>query len=202
MRITPRAIILLLLFAALAGGVVFLLNKGQLDQASSARIVVSPEDTTAVETINFGDVVEVTGTPDLLNAVSLEDRNGGEIYEYFVPLKEYGTTFVVQIKKSKLRTEQQTFTGITTGLASTEHDTRIKNRLNKPVELDDQDRADLDADTIEILTEQTTNEFTSKTILIFDGEVPEPANVYTSIFFWSVLLFMAAVTALRHYIFR
>lgn len=202
MRITLRAIIILIVIAALAVGAVYLLNKPSLDQALSARKVVTPEDTTAIDSINFGDVVEVTGTPDLLNAVSLEDRNGGEVYSYFVPLKEYGTTFVVEMKKSKLRTELQTFAGITDGLARTEHDTRIKNRLNKPVELDDQDRADLDADTIEILTNQTTNEFTSKTILLFDGQVPDPGSVYAGIIFWSSLLFVAVVTTLRHYIFR
>lgn len=202
MRINVRSIFLLVTIAGLSAGVVFLLNKGALDQASSTRKVVTPGDTTAIESIKFGDVVEITGTPDLLNAVSLEDRNGGTVYTYFVPLKEYGTTFVVQAKKSKLRTELQTFVGTTAGLASTEHETRIKNRLNKPVELDDQDRADLDADTIQILTDQTTNEFTSKTILIFDGEVPDAGSVYAGILFWGSLLFVAIATALRHYIFR
>lgn len=201
LKVSPKSIIYLLILAAVIYGAVFILNKGNLDKVSAPRTTISPDKLVDTKDINFGDVIEITGTPDLLNSVSMEDKDSSEVLTYYVPFKEYGTNYVVQIKKTKLRSEPQTFTGIATGLTTTEHENRIRNRLNRPVELSDQDRVDLDPDTIEILTNQTTNEFTSKTILIQDEKLPDANQVYASIAFWGSLAFLGVATIFRRTIF-
>lgn len=201
LKVNTKSIIYLVILAVVIYGAVFVLNKGNLDKVSAQRITITPENVVATKDINFGDVVEITGTPDLLNAVSMEDKDDAEIFTYYVPFKEYGTNYVVQMRKTKLRSEQQTFAGIATGLVSTAHENRIRNRLNRPVELTDQDRVDLDPDTIEILTNQTTNEFTSKTILIQDEKLPSADQVYASIAFWGTLAFLGVATVFRRTIF-
>lgn len=190
------------LLALVIGVAVFVLNKRELDRISSPRIQINAQQVLDTKDVPFGQIVEITGTLDLLNAVSMEDKDSGDVTKYYVPFKEYGTNYVVEIPKTKLRSDIQTFTGIATGLTQTEHDTRIRNRLNRPVELTDQDRVDLDSETIQILTDQTTNEFTSKTILIRDGNVPTVNDVYASMLFWGSLAFLSIATVFRNIIFR
>lgn len=201
MHISFRSIILLLIVLAASVGVSYAWHKSELDSALHTKVAITPDNVVAVNDISEGDVVEIKGTPDLLNAVSMEDRDSGEVLTYYVPLKEYGTNFVVQIDKAKLRTEEQTFTGIAIGITHTNLENRIRNRLNKPIELNDSDRADLDADTIQALTNQTTNEFTAKTLMIQDGQIPDASGIYATIAFWGVLIFLALSTLLRKLIF-
>jgi len=202
MRLNLKTIIILLVLFALSIFVVYLFNASAVAKATTPHSVVTPETFTDTKNISAGDVIEITGTPDLLNAVSMEDRNTNNALLYYVPLKEYGVNFVVEIKKSKLRTESQTFTGTVEGLTNTEFGTRIRNSLNKPVELSDADRGELDSETINILTDQTTNEFTSKTLIVQDGKIPDPGSVYANIIFWATLLFAAIVTLFRRFIFN
>ncbi len=202
MRITFRSFLLTVILGAICFGVVYLLNKEGIDKSQAPVIEITPEKVVDTKDINFGDIVSIVGTPDLLNAVSLESREGDEVYYYFVPLKEYGTSYVVEIKQGKLLSELQTFVGSAVSLTGTEHESRIRNRLNKPVELSDDERENLDAETIEILTDQTTNDFTSKAVLIRDGNVPDLDAIYANIAFWGALLTATMLTFARRYIFR
>ncbi len=202
MRVSIRSIIILLVILAISVGIVFAFNYSAVSRAVKPWTVITPQSFTDTKNINVGDIVQITGTPDLLNAVSLEDRDTSTSLSYYVPLKEYGANFVVQIKKSKLHTSSQTFVGTVDGLTNTAFGTRIRNSLNKPVELSDADRSELDPDTINILTQQTTNEFSSKTLIINDGDIPDTNAVYANIAFWSALLFAAVTTLLRRFIFK
>lgn len=201
MKITSKSIIWSAAVLGIAAVGVFILNSDELELASRQVKNITPDTFAGTKDINYGDIVQLTGTPDLLNAVGLEDRTTGNIYEYYVPLQEYDSNFIIQIKKSKLRTELQTFTGVVTGLTREEYSTRIRNVLNKPVELTDDDRAELDSDTIQILSEQTTRDFTSKTLMVIDDQIPDVNSVYANIVFWSLLLGVAGVTFFRHQIF-
>lgn len=202
MRFTFRSLILLIIFLALSIGMVAFFNRDSIVKANSSHYKITPDTFGGVDAVPTGEIVEVTGTPDLLNAVSLEKKENGEAVYYYVPLKEYGTSIVVRIKKAKLKSESQTFIGTVTGLTKTEYDTRIRNVLNKPVELTDNDRGDLDADTITLLTDQTTKDFNSKSLLLIDGETIDTGSLYAYITFWTVILFAGGVTMFRHYIFR
>lgn len=193
---------MVLVLAALSYAAMFLLNKGELDRVSAPRISISPDKVVDAQDIPFGAVVEIKGTPDLLNAVSMEDKDSNAVLTYFVPFKEYGTNYVVEVKQNKLRSTEQTFTGTATGLTQTQHENRIRNRLNRAIELSDDDRADLDADTIQILTDQTTNEFTSKTLIIQDEKLPDANRVYATVIFWGTLLLLGATTLFRKSIFQ
>ncbi len=202
MRFSFRSIILLIIILAISIGVVVFLNREALAKATAIRRQITPDNFSGTKDINLGEIVEIKGTPDLLNAVSLEKKDSGEAVWYYAPLKEYANNFVVQIKKSKLKSEQQTFVGTVISLTKTDYDTRIRNVLNKPVELNDNDRGDLDADTIQLLTDQTTKDFNSKTLLVQDGETIDMNSLYGYIAFWSALLFIGFTTFARRYIFR
>lgn len=192
---------MLLILGAVIAGAVFALNKRELDRVNAPKVEINPQKVVETKDVAFGQIVEITGSLDLTNAVSMEDKDNANVIKYFVPFREYGTNYVVEISKAKLRSDTQTFVGVATGLTQTEHENRIRNRLNRPVELSDQDRVELDAETIQILTDQTTNEFTSKTVLIRDGQVPRQEDVFASMLFWWVLAFLAAVTLARKSIF-
>lgn len=202
MRFTFRSIILLVVLLAISLGVVVFFNRDSLVKANTAHKQITPDTFSGTKDINLGEILEVKGTPDLLNAVSMEKKENGEAVWYYAPLKEYGNNVVVQIKKAKLKSEQQTFVGTAISLTKTEYDTRIRNVLNKPVELNDNDRGDLDADTIQLLTDQTTKDFNSKTILVQDGETVDVNSLYGYIAFWTALLFIGLTTLGRRYIFR
>lgn len=199
--ISIRSIVLLVMLFGISLTVSYILNKEQIDLATSEIKVITSDTFAGVESISKGDVIKLIGTPDRLNAISLEDRNSGAAFKYYVPLKEYGINFVVETSKIKLKNEEQSFIGVITGINDTEFESRIRNALNKPVELTDEDRLELDADTIAMLTEETTNQFTSKTLLLIDDELPNINNVYTYVVFWAAIIWAAAANMFRKSIF-
>lgn len=185
-----------------AAGVAYVFHGEQVGKLSAQNIVITPDTFSGTRDIPLGSIVEITGTPDLLNAVTMEERNTGRGLSYFVPLKEYGTNFVVELRSSKLRSETQKFIGEVTGINQTDYDKRIKAVLNKPVELNDADRAELDPDTIDLLIKDTTVEFPNSALILFDGQVPEQGNVLTSIGFWTIIIGISLTTIFRRSVFK
>lgn len=189
-------------FALASAVVVTAVNWGEISRVTGPVRQITPENFTGVKDITPGQIVQVTGTPDVLNAVSMEGRNDNLAVYYFAPLKEYGTNFIVRVKKTKLNSNSQTFTGQIIGLTQTEYDARIRTALNKPVTLTDTERAELDTQTINDLTEQTTNNFTGATLLILEGEIPDPGVTVSNVIFWTFVLFIVLVTTFRKYVFQ
>lgn len=202
MNAAIRAILLIVILVAASGGIVYIFNSDEISTANRENLVITPDTFAGTSEIELGRVVEITGTPDLLNAATLFERNSDKVIAYYVPLKEYGTNFVVEIDRSRLSSEQQTFIGEVDGINKTEYEKRIKTVLNKPVELTDDDRAELDPETIETLLEETTQDFPNKALLVFDGQVPQESQVLSNVVFWSVILSVLLITLFRRVIFR
>jgi hypothetical protein len=197
-----RTGIIMLIIAAISFGGVLLFHSTELGKFQRKNVVITPDTFAGTDQIELGSIVEITGTPDLLNAVSLEERNTNKVITYYVPLKEYDTNFVIEVKKANLRSEQQTFIGEVNGINKTYFDKRIKNVLNKPVELSDEDRAELDPDTIELLVKDTTKEFPNKALLINDGKVPMVSQLIASLIFWTVIVWTVIATLFRRVVFK
>lgn len=189
------------MIVAVSTGIVVAVNSRELARVTAQVKLITKDNFQGPKDITIGSVISIQGTPDVINAVSMELRNDDTAIAYFAPLQEYGKNFVVRIKRSQLQSRMQTFTGEVVGLTQTEYQNRIRTELNKPVRLTDQDRADLDAQTIQELQDKTTNDFSSATLLIQDGQVPSASVTYSNIAFWSVILSIVFITIFRKKIF-
>jgi hypothetical protein len=206
-----KSIVWIILIGAICSGIVYFLNKDYIDIANKEVITIKPETFTESvrNSVEFDDIVEITGTPNLLQQVSQESSRNTEdsvrnTY-YYVGLKEYGYSFVVRVKKGKVVTQQQTFKGIVTGLSRTEFGTRIKNSLNKPINFDDSVNRDisreLDDEIKKKISDQSVAEFTDSTFLILDEEVVELNHIYSNILMYSAMSTIFVVTVFRKRIF-
>lgn len=213
MRSNPiKSIAYIILIIAVSAGVVFILNKGYIDNANREIIEVTPENynENIKKSLNNDDIVKITGTPNLLQQVSQEPTNDKDeearknIY-YYVGLKEYGFDFVVKIKKGKVVSQSQTFTGKITGLSQTEFGTRIKNSLNKPVNFDEtvnrEIAAELDEESKAQIADKSTAKFTDSTLLVLDDEVVNLNGIYTNIIIYSSILSIFLITFFRKRVF-
>lgn len=209
-----KPVFLILLIIAISFGGVYFLYRNDLSMANKPVKVVKPDNYTdkLLQEISFDDVVEITGTPDLLRQVSQEGErlnDEGETIRsvdyYYVGLKEYGYDFVVKIKPGKLFAKEQTFRGRVTGLSKTEFENRIKNSLNKEINFQDsvneEAAKEIDAETQGQLSERSKANFTSSTLLVLDNETINEKEIYTKVIFWGILLSVFLTTLFRKTIF-
>jgi hypothetical protein len=196
-----RTVLVFAAFGLASAVIVTAINWGEISRVTGPVKQVTPENFTGIKDITTGQIIQITGTPDVLNAVSMEGRNDNLAVYYYVPLKEYGTNFIIRVKKTKLNSSPQSFTGQVIGLTQTEYDARIRTALNKPVTLTDTERAELDTQTINDLTEQTTNNFSGATLLVLEGEIPDPGVTVSNVIFWSFVLFIVLTTTFRKFVF-
>ncbi len=209
-----KPVFLILLITAISFGGVYFLYRNDLSMANKPVKVVKPDNYTdkLLQEISFDDVVEITGTPDLLRQVSQEGErlnDEGETIRsvdyYYVGLKEYGYDFVVKIKPGKLFAKEQTFRGRVTGLSKTEFENRIKNSLNKEINFQDsvneEAAKEIDAETQGQLSERSKANFTSSTLLVLDNETINEKEIYTKVIFWGILLSVFLTTLFRKTIF-
>lgn len=209
-----KPVFLILLIIIISFGGVYFLYKDDLSLANKAVKVVKPENYTdkLLQEISYDDVVEITGTPDLLKQVSqegakLNDEGQSEksVDYYYVGLKEYGYDFVIRIKPGKLFAKQETFRGRVTGLTKTEFDNRIKNSLNKEINFQDsvneEAAKEIDAETQGQLSERSKANFTSSTLLILDNETINEKEVYIKVIFWGILASVFLITLFRKTVF-
>lgn len=196
-----RTALVFAVFGLASALIVTAINWGEISRVTGPVKQVTPDNFTGIKDVATGQIIQITGTPDVLNAVSMEGRNDSLAVYYYVPLKEYGTNFIVRVKKTKLNSTTQTFTGEVIGLTQTEYDARIRTALNKPVTLTDTERAELDTQTINDLTDQTTNNFSGATLLVLEGEIPDPGVTISNVIFWSFVLFIVLTTTFRKFVF-
>jgi len=213
MRSNPlKSIFFILLFITISVAVVGFLNKGSLDVANNPVKKITPDtyNESIKQSIKFDDIIEITGTPDLLHQVSqepLNDKDEGakrNVY-YYVGLKEYGFDFVVRVRRGRVNSKTQTFTGRVTGLSRTEFGTRIKNSLNKPVNFEDSVNREianeLDEESKKQIEDKSSAKFTDSTFLVLDGEVISLNEVYSNIILHSTLLSLFLITIFRKTVF-
>jgi hypothetical protein len=213
-----KNILLSLLYIVIIGvlttGIVYLFNKDALESANKPKKSLTSESYTeeARDSVQVGDVVEITGTPNLLQQVSQEsldsstsDPNDRKIDFYYTGLKEYGSDFIVRISPGKLKAESQQFSGKVIGITHTEFDNRIKNSLNKAIDfkesINSESAAELDEASQKQIAEQSTSSFTNSTLLILDGEVTDPSQIQLNILFWSAIFTLFLTTLFRKKVF-
>ena len=195
-------------------GVVYFIFQDELDIATRpVKVITADNYTSNVKSqIEYGDTVQITGTPNLLNQVSqegdilLEDGDTTQGIQYhYAGLKEYGFDFVVRITPGKLFAEEQTFTGRVDGLTKTEFGNRIKNSLNKPLSFEDgvneEASRELDEESQQQIADQSEANFTSSTLLILDNDIPDENEVYLTMLFWGALMSTFFITLFRKSIF-
>lgn len=209
-----RRIFLLVLIVVLSFGTVYVFFRDELDVATRPTKVVTAENYTSniKSQLEYGDTVQITGTPNLLQQVSQEGdillENGDTtrgIQYYYVGLQEYGFDFVVRIAPGKLFAQEQTFTGEVTGLTRTDFGNRVKNSLNKPIDFEDsvneEAGKEIDEESQDQIASQSEANYTSSSLLIYDNEIPNEEEVYLSILFWASLLSVFLATLFRKAIF-
>jgi len=207
-----RALFWILLLAILSTGVIYFFNQTALTNASNPVKVISSDNYTDVikNNIDFEDVIEITGTPNLLNQVSQEslaqdNRSDKKIDYYYVGLKEYGFDFVVKVKPGKLIAEKQNFKGRVVSLVQGEFGSRIKNSLNKPISFEDSVNSEaaneLDAESKTQIADRSVATFTNSTFLLLDGENEDSSQVVLNIAFWAIILTVFLATLLRKWVF-
>lgn len=212
MRANPiKSIAYITLIVAGSFLAVYLLNKGYLDTAQKEVVEINPDKFSedSKNAIEYGDIVKITGTPNLLQQVSQEPTKTSDLSDkttyYYVGLKEYGFDFVVKVKKGKVVSESQTFIGKVTGLSNTEFGSRIKNSLNKPINFDDsvnqEISKELDQESKDKISTQSEAKFTDTTLLVLDEEVIDLNGIYTNIIMYSVVLSVFFITLFRKRIF-
>jgi hypothetical protein len=137
--------------------------------------------------INSNDIISIKGTPDLLVQVSQEplESSTDQIIYHYAGLKEYGFDFVVRIKRSKLESVSQTFTGRVVGINETDFKNRIRASLNKELSFNEQANRgfglDLDENTKKQIIANSAGQFSNSALLILDGEVVSIDKVYNQI---------------------
>lgn len=213
MRENPiKSIVLIILVLIISGGVVYFLNRGFIETANKEVKSISPENYSenSKNDVQIGDIIEITGTPNLLQQVSQEPTNDNDEEArrntfYYVGLKEYGFDFVVRVKVGKVNSEQQTFIGQVTGLSNTEFGTRIKNSLNKPINFDEsinrEIAGELDEESKKQIEDKSIAKFTDSTLLVLDGEVVDLNGIYANIVFHTLILSVFVITLFRKKIF-
>jgi hypothetical protein len=210
-----RSLFIILLFSIFSFGLFYWLYLNEINIAKKPIRQVSPENysSSIKNQIFYGDVIEITGTPDLLHQVSQEGKIINEdgtkkdgIQYYYVGLKEYGHDFVIRISPGKLFSEQQTFKGKVVGLTQTEFGNRIKNSLNKPINFNDsvnkEASKELDIESQEEIASQSKANFTSSTLLVLDNEITNINDIYAKVFFWGVLLDIFLIAVFRKIVFN
>ncbi|BCX13479.1 MAG: hypothetical protein KatS3mg085_011 [Candidatus Dojkabacteria bacterium] len=210
-----RTILSIIFFSLISFGIVYGLYMDQIASVQKPVTKITPENysPSIKQQIEYGDIVEITGTPDLLHQVSqegeIESEDGSKtegIQYYYVGLKEYGYDFVVRINPGKLFSETQTFKGKVTGLTQTDFGNRIKNSLNKPINFQDsvnkEAAKELDVEFQEEIAQQSEANFTSSTLLILDNEIVNKNDIYAKVFFWGVLLDIFLIAVFRKVVFN
>ena len=207
-----KSIFLILLIIGLSASIIYVLNKSYIDTAQKEIKEITSEtyNEAAKAEIQFNDIVKITGTPDLLHQVSQEptndkDEEGKKNIYYYVGLEEYGYDFIVKVKKGKVISESQTFTGKVIGLSQSEFGTRIKNSLNKPINFDDSVNKtiskELDDESMKQIADRSTAKFTDSTFLVLDGEVVNLDGIYSNIVIYTTLLSLFLITFFRKKVF-
>lgn len=205
-----RSIFISLLIILVSAFVVYFLYRDDLSVANRPIKVITPEtyNDSIRDSIEYDDVVEITGTPNLLFQISQEtESEDGErsIDYYYTGLKEYGYDFVVKIIPGKLNSTTQTFKGRVTGLSQTEFGSRVKNSLNKEISFEDsvnQDAAnEIDEESQEQLSLKSAANFTSATFLVLDEETPDTGKIYFNLAVWTFVISLFIITLFRKPIF-
>lgn len=210
-----KSIFLIALIFVISAGVIYVFYQGEIDAANRPVKIVTSENYTSniKDQIEYGDTVEITGTPNLLQQVSQEgeiEQEDGTITEgiqyYYVGLQEYGFDFVVRIAPGKLFAEEQTFVGEVTGLTQTDFGNRVRNSLNKPINfeesINEEAGREIDEESQEQIAAESEANFTSSALLILDNETTNSNDVYAEMAFWAGLLAVFLITLLRKPIFN
>lgn len=197
--------------SALSFTAVYLLNKNNLDMAQKEARTINPEtyNSEVKNSLQFGSVLTINGTPNLLKQVSQESKeqtDDSAVQYYYVALKEYGEDFIIKIKPGKLNAQSQTFTGKLIHLGDTEFGTRIKNALNNTIDLSDEENLDagnqLDIDSRNLIAENSKGNFTNETFLVVDEDVLNERQVVLGIALWTSVLSLFLITLLRKKVFQ
>lgn len=206
-----KTVFLMLICITISFGLVIILNNQYLEQAARPVKVVQPEGYLESQKaqIQLGDIVQITGTPNLLYQVSQEPTDKSQdpnaVVYHYVGLKEYGFDFVVKIKKGKLESTKQTFIGKVNGISKTEFGSRIKNALNKPINFDEavneEVAKELDETSQSQIAQRSEGKFTDNSLLVLDEEVINVNEVYANIVIHSTLLSVFLVAFFRKKIF-
>ena len=159
--------------------------------------------------LQFGSIVTITGTPNLLKQVSQESKevtDESAIQYYYVALKEFNEDFIVRIKPGKLNAESQSFTGKLIRLSDTEFGTRIKNSLNNSIDLSEEENVDasnqLDVDSKNLIAENSKGNFSNETLLILDEDIINERQVMLGIALWTTVLSLFLITLFRRIVFQ
>lgn len=205
-----RSLFLSVLIILISAFLVYFFYRDDLSIANRAVKVITPENynDSVRDSIKNDDIIEITGTPNLLFQISQEtESEDGEkqIEYYYAGLKEYGYDFVVKIVPGKLFSKTQTFKGKVTGLSQTEFGSRIKNSLNKEINFEDSVNTDaaneIDEESRDQLSLRSAANFTSATFLVLDEEVPSTNRLYFNIGVWTFVISVFFITLFRKTIF-
>lgn len=197
-------------FSAISFTIVYLLNKSTLDMAQKEARSITPEqyNEEVKNSLQYGSILTITGTPNLLKQVSQESKeiiDESAIQYYYVALKEYDEDFVIRMKPGKLTGGMQSFTGRLISLDDTEFGTRIKNSLNNSIDLSEEENqaagSQLDPDSKNIIAESSKGTFTNETFLILDENVISERQVVLGIALWTSVLSLFLITLFRKKIF-
>ncbi len=190
----------LLLFFGVSLGISYFVNYTQIQILSKPLIEITPENygPEIKKKISMNDIVSIVGTPDFMMQVSQEPlkKNSQSITYFYTGLKEYGFDFVVRIKKYKLVSSQQNFKGRVLNINDTDFKTRIKNSLNKEINLNEQANRsfaeNLDEKTKNQIIANSSGQFTNSTLLILDEEYMTLQDLYVQMFLgvfgWTAIL--------------
>lgn len=208
-----KTLIYIFVFSAIAFTVVYLLNKSNLDLAQKEPITITSENYTGEvkNSVKYGAIVKITGTPNLLKQVSQESKESNKndensVQYYYVALKEYDEDFVVRIKPGKLAANSQTFVGKVIALSSTEFGTRIKNSLNNSIDFDEAQNKEasneLDQESKTLIAENSIGQFENETFLILDEDILSERQVVLGIALWTSVLSLFLITLFRRIVFQ
>lgn len=187
------------------------LNMQYIEQARKPILEITPE-TYSVEVkraIQKGDVVQITGTPDLLLQVSQEpveqNTESNEIIYHYAGLKEYGFDFVVKMKRGKLESKQQVFRGKVIGINDTSFEGRIRNALNREINFDDsmnrEISSEIDQSSKDQIKAKSVGNFTSSTLMVLDEDVINLDQIYNNMIWHVTLLSFLLIAIFKRYIF-
>lgn len=180
----------LLLFLGISLVISYFVNFTQIQILSKPILEITPENygPEIKKKISINDIVSIVGTPDLMMQVSQEPlkKNSQSTIYFYTGLKEYGFDFVVRMKKSKLISSQQNFKGRVININDTDFKNRIKNSLNKEINLNEQSNRsfaeNLDEKTKNQIVANSSGQFTNSTLLVLDEEYMTLQDLYVQVF--------------------
>lgn len=201
-----RNLFLILLILVFAISVSFFINASSLQQLNSPAKVITQENVNDIlNEIDHGDIVEITGTIDLLRLASDSNINP-ENANYFAGLEEFPDMVIIKFRYSKLNFEVQNFRGQVVRLEDEPLATEIISKLNGKIDFNNP----LNSTIAEQFSETTKQEiidssegnFDNDSILILDEVLIDQNTIYTNIvlIFTAVSLFL--LTLFRSKIFR